>query len=78
LLSHNSRELEYGNETGQGINAKTSLLGLDVTYALAHNVFLDLHYFYRKKDSEDDKRDDTTQYFGGGVRINIGKQRMDF
>ena len=45
---------------------------------LAHNVFIDLHYFYRKKDSEDDKLDDKTQYFGGGVRINIGKQRMDF
>lgn len=78
LLSHNSREQEYGNVIGQGLTATTSLLGLDATYALAHNVFLDLHYFYRKKDSEDDKLDDTTQYFGGGVRINIGRQRMDF
>ncbi len=78
LKSHNTREQSYDNEIGQGIAATTSLLGLDVTYGLAHNVFIDLHYFYRKKDSEDDKLDDSTQYFGGGVRINIGKQRMDF
>ena len=45
---------------------------------LAHNFFIDLHYFYRKKESEEDKLDDTTQYFGGGVRINITRQRMDF
>ena len=54
------------------------ILGLDVSYMLAHNFFIDLHYFYRKKESEEDKLDDTTQYFGGGVRINITRQRMDF
>ena len=78
LKSHESREQDYGNEIGQGITATTHLLGLDVSYMLAHNVFIDLHYFYRKKDSEEDKLDDTTQYFGGGVRINIARQRMDF
>ncbi|MCB0552648.1 MAG: hypothetical protein KDD02_03775 [Phaeodactylibacter sp.] len=78
LLSHNNREQDFGNTIAQGIRANTSILGLDVSYMLAHNVFIDLQYFYRKKDSEDDKLDLTTQYLGGGVRINVGKQRMDF
>ena len=60
LKSHESREQDYGNEIGQGITATTHLLGLDVSYMLAHNVFIDLHYFYRKKESEEDKLDDTT------------------
>ena len=53
-------------------------MGLDVSCMLAHNVFIDLYCFYRKKDSKDDKLDDTTRYYGGGVRINIARQRMGF
>lgn len=78
LKPNTTREQTYGNETTQGIFAKTTLFGLDVTYVLAHNVFLDLQYFSRKKDSENDGLDSNTQYFGGGIRINIAKQRMDF
>ncbi len=78
LLSSDSRIQEFGNAIGQGITADTRLIGLDATYILAHNVFLDLHYFYRNKDSEEDALDMRTQYFGGGVRVNIGRQRMDF
>lgn len=78
LLNNDSREQDFGNEIGQGINAKSVLAGIDLSYQLRHNVFLDLYYFYRKKDSEDDKLDQNVQYFGGGVRVNIGKQRMDF
>lgn len=78
LLSHNIRQLEFGNAIGQGIGAQANIFGLDLSYMLAHNVFLDLHYFYRKKDSQDDKLDSTTRFFGGGVRINVARQRMDF
>jgi hypothetical protein len=78
LLPNVVRERDYDNVVAQGVKATTTLFGLDVSYMLAHNVFLDLHYFHRKKDSEDAARSKTTQYIGGGVRVNIGKQRMDF
>jgi hypothetical protein len=78
LLSHNIRQLEFGNAIGQGIGAQANIFGLDLSYMLAHNVFVDLHYFYRKKDSQDDKLDSTTRFLGGGVRINVARQRMDF
>lgn len=78
ILNNDSREKDFGNEIGQGINAKSLLAGIDLSYQIRHNVFLELYYFYRKKNSEEDKRDQNVQYFGGGVRVNIGKQRMDF
>ena len=78
LLPHTTREQDYNNTIGQGIAAQSLLVGLDLSYQIRHNVFIDLHYFYRKKDSADDKLDTNTQYFGGGVRVNIGKVRMDY
>ncbi|GJM35548.1 MAG: hypothetical protein DHS20C18_45490 [Saprospiraceae bacterium] len=78
LLPNITREQEYGNEIGQGITTQTLLAGLDVSYRLAHNLFLDFNYFYRRQDSDDDNRDNKTQYIGGGIRINMARQRFDF
>lgn len=78
LLPNSLRERQYENGIGQGIRADIALAGLDISYQLAHNVFIDLNYFYRKKKSEDPLRSGTTQFLGGGIRINIGRQRMDF
>lgn len=69
---------EYGNFIGQGVAAETSLLGLDLTYHLNHNVFIDLQYFYRSKDSAENARDQKAQFISAGVRVNMGKLRMDF
>lgn len=66
------------NSIGQGIGTKTTILGLDVSYQIWHNVFLELEYFQRVKDSELNSRDDTDAYIGGGVRMNIGRNRLDF
>lgn len=78
LLSDRTREQQYNNETTQGIMAQTTILGLDVSYQLRHNFFIDLHFFYREKDSEDDLLDDSSTYVGGGFRLNIGNYRADY
>lgn len=78
FLSHLIRERDYDNETTQGVATSTTLLGLDLSYQLRHNVFLDLQYLYRKKDSELPERDNTTSIIQAGVRINVAKQRFDF
>ncbi|MCB0633936.1 MAG: hypothetical protein KDD15_29600, partial [Lewinella sp.] len=69
---------DYGNEIGQGIPAQTLLFGFDLSYRLAHNMYLDINYFYRNKDSDNNSLDLRTQYLGGGVRINLDRPRMDF
>jgi hypothetical protein len=68
----------YDNFIGQGVGARTLLFGLDISYMLAHNVFLDLQYFQRRKRSDDPARDQSLLYLGGGLRVNIGRTRMDF
>jgi hypothetical protein len=79
LLPSSSRSTgDFGNEIGQGIDTQTLLFGLDISYRLAHNIYLDLNYFYRNKNSASDPLDLRTQYLGGGIRINLQRMRMDF
>ncbi|MFN7116653.1 MAG: hypothetical protein ACK4TA_07610 [Saprospiraceae bacterium] len=78
LLPNNSRIADYGNTLGQGIGANINIIGLDVSYQLFHNIFLDFNAFYRKKDSDNNALDGTTRYIGGGIRANINRQRWDF
>ena len=78
LLPNTSRDHDYGNEIGQGIKTTTHLAGLDISYQIRHGVFFNLQYFYRKKQSEIPERNDIDNYFGGGIRVNIAQQRMDF
>jgi hypothetical protein len=78
LLSYQSRVQDFGNEIGQGVGTNTIIIGLDASYQIYHNMYLDAHFFYRKMDSENDALDNTTNYIGGGFRMNIGKSRMDF
>ena len=78
LLPNVTRVSDYGNELGQGVGADINIIGLDVSYQLFHNVFLDLNYFYRKKESDDNALDLKTQYIGAGIRANINRQRWDF
>lgn len=78
LLSYGNRASRFGNFTGQGIKTNTFLAGVELNYQLYHNLFIDLSYFYRKKDSEDDSRDLIDNYIQVGVRMNIGKRNLDF
>ncbi|MGK0366706.1 MAG: hypothetical protein ACI85O_003781 [Saprospiraceae bacterium] len=73
-----TRTMLYGNETGQGIAAQTNLIGIDISYQLFHNAFIDFTFFQRTKDSENDDLDQTARYIGGGLRLNISKIRQDF
>ena len=73
-----SRFMEFGNETGQGIEQTVNLVGLDLSYEFYHGMFLDLSFFYRNRDSELDALDNKDIYLGGGVRMNMGRRRYDF
>jgi len=75
---NSGRAMDFGNETGQGIGAQTNTLGVDISYQLFHNAFIDLTFFQRTKDSENNDFDQTARYIGGGLRLNISKIRQDF
>ena len=78
LLDYNTRVQDYGNRIGQGLSSRINLLGLDATWSLAHNLFMDLKLFYRNKDSEDDARDVNTLVFSAGFRLNLWTPNLDF
>ncbi len=78
LLDYDTRVKDYGNKIGQGETATIDLLGLDASWALWHNIFVDVKLLFRKKDSHDDLRDQSTQVFGAGFRMNIWNSNFDF
>ena len=78
LLDYNTRVQDYENEIGQGVAANIDLFGLDASWALWHNVFVDLKLLYRKKNSEDSARDFSTKVLGAGIRINMWNPNLDF
>lgn len=78
LLPNTTRETDYGNALGQGVSADLTILGLDASWMLYHNLFIDLKFLTRRKDSADDSRDLNTTVFGLGIRLNVWPQALDF
>ncbi len=78
LLSSDTRTQDYDNEIGQGVGADIQILGLDLSYRIAHQTFLDLQLFSRKKTSDDPNRSSTQGFLGGGIRMNLGQWRNDY
>jgi len=78
LYSYNSRIRDFNNNIGQGIATDIRIARIDMTYQLFHNVYVDLHYFYRKKDSTLAELNATTNYIGGGIRMNIANTQLEF
>ena len=71
-------EQSENNEIGQGFSTDILIVGLDVSYQLRHNLFLEVEYFYRNRQTEQLDINLTDSYFGGGIRWNIGRTRLDF
>ncbi len=78
LLISGSREADFGNITGQGIATDIFSFGIDLSYQVAHNYFLDLNFLTRKSDAEQDDLDVNTTYIGGGLRVNLGNIQLDY
>ena len=71
-------EREFGNVTGQGVNAKTFYVDFVATYEVWHNIFVDFTYVYRKKKSQDIARNLQTHYLNLNLRWSIPYRRFDF
>ncbi|MEM7573569.1 MAG: capsule assembly Wzi family protein [Bacteroidota bacterium] len=69
------RQQDFGNEIGQGVSYNTTLLGLEASYMLKHNLFIEAIFLQRSKDSEQADRDSETTYLSLGLRWNVGRRR---
>ncbi len=68
LLPTQSRQMDEGNRVGQGVKTQVMSIGLDASYEIFHNYYLDLHTVFRKTTT--DAAVDQS-YIGGGIRINL-------
>ena len=73
-----TREQEYGNSTGQGVETSLALVDFTTTYHFKHNVFIDVKYIYRNKDSALDTMDQQTNFINFAFRWNINQRLHDF
>lgn len=78
IVPNDFRKQAYGYFTTEGVNAKTLLTSLDVSYQFYHNMFADIHVLARKKESADPTLNENTFFISGGLRINLGNYRNEF
>ncbi len=78
LLDNSTREMNFGNEIGQGI--ETNLLFADVTlsYQWKHNFFIDIKNVYRNQKSEQSTLEESTNYTSIALRWNIPQRLHEF
>ena len=80
LLVTNSStvNMPLGNETGQGLQTDIMMLSLNTSYQFMYNYYLDLDFIYRKSDSQLASKTIDTKYIGLGLRVNMGRENIDY
>lgn len=78
LTPHVTRVNDYGNEIGQGANAKQLFASVNASYQFFHNMYFDVFYQYRDKASDEASRTNTSSFIGAGLRMNIDNRPNDF
>ena len=78
LLNNNTREMEFGNEIGQGVSNQLLFMDFTATYMWKHNFFVDLKHVYRNNANELLVADEETNFTFISVRWNIPQRLHEF
>ena len=79
ILKDNSvKEMEYGNEIGQGASTKIFLGDFTASWMLAHNLFIDVKQVIRKSESDLPAYQKSTSLTSIALRLNVGQRNYDF
>jgi hypothetical protein len=78
LRSNTARVRDYDNFIGQGVEGTIDLSGLDVSWAMWHNVWLDLKFLHRKKRGMQVSGKQSSSIFSAGIRMNLWNPNLDF
>jgi hypothetical protein len=78
LKSNKDREMEYGNETGQGQKTTVLLGDFTASYMIAHNLFIDLKQVIRKSESDAPQYNQSMSLTSFALRLNIAQRNYDF
>jgi hypothetical protein len=75
---HGLREMDFGNEIGQGIHYTNTLLSVTASYELKPNLWLEGMFLSRNKDSDLVEQDLESTIVNLGIRWNVARQRYEF
>lgn len=78
LLSNTTREMDFGNETTQGIDTQVLFGDLTLSYQWRHNLFIDLKHTYRNLESAVEANNRTTNHTSVAIRWNIPQRLNEF
>jgi hypothetical protein len=77
-LPNVDREMDYGNEIGQGASYTTGIFSANLSYEMFHNAFLDARVYNRTKASDIAERSSDHFFVSLGVRLNSAVFQMDY
>lgn len=72
------REMDFGNEIGQGVNYSNRLISLSAGYEVFPNLWVEGEFVSRDKNSDLTARNLATTVLSLGVRWNVARQRYEF
>lgn len=78
LLDNTTRESDFGNEIGQGIDTNLTFADLTLSYHLKHNFFIDLKHIYRQEDSAQQDLSNDTNFTSLILRWNVPQRLNEF
>ena len=77
LEDYITRTQDFDNETGQGLRRNINLLHGSFVYELMPNTYLDLNLMIRRQHTGD-FNNPSLNYLGVSLRMNMGKEDLDF
>ena len=78
LIPFTTRVQDYNNALAQGDERKIQIFGLDLTYEIYHNYFIELQLLFRDQKQAQVSKNRNTNYWGIGMRVNMSNQTLDY
>lgn len=78
LKPYTTRERNYGNVIGQGIDTRVFYTDLTASYMVKHNVFFDFRLLYRNLSADNLPAFRETIFAQAGLRVNLPHRDHDF
>ncbi len=78
LKNYNTRQSDYGNKIGQGIENNIAFVDVTASYQLKHNIFIDIKQIIRNSKSPSTIYNTNTSVTSLALRWNIPQRLYDF
>jgi hypothetical protein len=78
VRSYDDRNAIFGVVVGQGNTSKILTLGINASYMVKHNLYIELNAYRRQETNPYAYYNSTVNYLGLGLRYNVGSKVVDY